>query len=151
DYEVLEELGRGGMGVVYKARQKSLNRVVALKMILADRLTSADEVGRFRLEAEAVAGLRHPNIVQAHAGGQYEGRPYFTMDYVAGGSLARRAGEFGRDPRAAAALLAKVARAVHHAHQHGVIHRDLKPSNILLDENGEPCVADFGLAKRLAP
>jgi WD40 repeat protein len=148
DYEVLEELGRGGMGVVFKARQCSLPRTVALKMILPGRFASAAEVARFRAEAETIGTLDHPHIVPVHAVGEYEGQPFFVMKLVEGGTLARRMTEF-RDPKAAAALLAKVARAVHYAHQHGVIHRDLKPSNVLLDPSGEPCVGDFGLAKRL--
>jgi serine/threonine-protein kinase len=148
DYELLEPIAQGGMGAIYKARQAGINRVVALKMILAGRFAAPQEVQRFRAEAEAVGALDHPGIVPVYDVGEHEGRPYFTMKHVAGGSLASRMREFTPDPRKAASLLATVARAVHHAHQHGVLHRDLKPSNILLDEAGRPYVTDFGLAKR---
>ncbi len=148
DYELLSEISRGGMGVVFKARQQSLNRIVAVKMVLDSGKSSTDRE-RFLVEARAVARLSHPHIVPIYEVGEHGGRPFFTMEFVSGGSLRERIDEFRGDQRAIAQLIATVARAVEHANRRGILHRDLKPGNILLDERRAPHVTDFGLAKRL--
>jgi serine/threonine protein kinase len=149
-YELLEKLGRGGMGVVYKARDPVLGRLVALKMIRAGVLARAEEVQRFRHEAQMVAQFTHPNIVRLYEAGEHDDHHYFTMDFAPKGSLSKHRERLSADPREAAKLVEKIARAVHYAHGKGILHRDLKPGNILLDERAEPLVSDFGLAKSLA-
>jgi serine/threonine protein kinase len=149
DYELGRELGKGGMGIVYEARQLSLNRTVALKMMRSGSFAREDELRRFQNEAEAVAQLDHPHIVPILDVGQYADRYYFTMRLVHGGSLAEQLDRYKGDWKAAARLLVSVADAVHHAHQRGILHRDLKPANILVDGQGEPHVTDFGLARRV--
>ncbi len=147
DYELLEEIARGGMGIVYMARQVSLNRIVALKMILAGSFASNRDIQRFRSEAEAAANLDHPHIVPIYEVGEHVGRQYYSMKCVEGTSLAKHARS---DPRTEVESMVGVIRAVHHAHQRGMLHRDLKPSNVLVDSQGTRLVTDFGLVKRLA-
>ena len=149
DYELLEEIGRGGMGVVYKARQKSLDRIVALKMILRGDDASWADIARFRAEAESAAQLHHPNIVNVYEVGEHEGRPFFSMKLIEGTTLARRIADGPLPSRTAAQMLAPICRAIADAHRRGVLHRDLKPSNILIDNESRTYVTDFGLAKRL--
>lgn len=149
DFELLDELGRGGMGVVYRARQISLNRMVALKMILPGRLASAADISRFHAEAEAAAKLKHPHLVAVHEVGELEGQPFFSMTLIEGTTLAKKIAGVPLLSREAAELLIPVCRAIAEAHRHGVLHRDLKPSNILIDVDGRPYVTDFGLAKQL--
>jgi hypothetical protein len=148
DYELIERIAQGGMGVVFKARQISVGRTVALKMILGGVLATEIEVQRFAAEAEAAANLDHPNIVPIYEIGAHQGRHFYTMKFVEGGDLSAHLENY-RDPIAAARLIATCARAVHHGHRRGVLHRDLKPANILLDVDGVPHVTDFGVAKRL--
>ena len=161
-YEILEELGRGGMGVVYKARHLKLNRVVALKMVLAGGYAGSEERIRFLAEAEAVAALQHPNIVQVFEVGRHDGLPYISLEYVSGGSLNERLRDGLPRPREAASLVEQLARGMAAAHAKGIVHRDLKPANILLRKKAEmqnpksetmsdyePKITDFGLAKRV--
>jgi WD40 repeat protein len=148
-YEVLGELGRGGMGIVYKARQVGLSRLVALKVVLAGAHAGADELARFRREAEAIARLHHPNVIEIYQLGESDGVPFFSMEFCAGGSLARKLAGRPLSPRKAAGLVERLARGVQAAHAVGVIHRDLKPANVLLTEDGIPKITDFGLARKV--
>ncbi len=147
DYELLEEIGRGGQGTVYRAHQKSLNRTVALKVIVPGPWTIATHLKRFRREAEAAANLDHPGILPIYEIGERDGCCYFSTKFVEGGQLDQIVGRAPQSIRQSAELIAKVARTVHYAHEHGILHRDIKPGNILLDANGEPHLTDFGLAR----
>ena len=147
DYELIEVIAQGGMGVVYKARQMRLNRIVALKMILTGAFADEEEIKRFYQEAEAAAKLDHPGIVPVYDVGCCDGQHYYSMAFIEGKSLAARIKESPIDPRESANILLQIARAVHVAHEAGFIHRDLKPANILLDGKNEPRIVDFGLAK----
>jgi hypothetical protein len=148
-YEIVRELGRGGMGVVYQARHIKLNRPVALKMILAGSHAGAADLARFQTEAEAIARLRHPNIVQVYEVGEHEGKPFFSLEFCGGGSLEKKLNGTPLLPKEAASLVETLARAMQAAHGQKVIHRDLKPANVLLTEDGTPKITDFGLAKKL--
>ena len=148
-YEILDKLGEGGMGIVYKARHLKLGRVVALKMILSGGHARAAELARFQTEAEAIARLQHPNIVQVHEVGEHEGKPFFSLEFCGGGSLDRKLKGTPLPPAEAARLVQTLASAMQAAHEKNVIHRDLKPANVLLAEDGTPKITDFGLAKKL--
>ncbi len=150
DYELLEEVGRGGMGVVYRARQASLGRIVALKLMLRGANPTESDLSRFRSEAESAARLDHPAIVPIYEVGQHNTQPFFTMKYVAGTTLSHRLADGPMPPREAATLLVPICRAIQFAHEHGLLHRDLKPSNILIGDDGHPHITDFGLAKRVS-
>ncbi|GEP42850.1 serine/threonine-protein kinase [Brevifollis gellanilyticus] len=149
NYELLGEVAKGGMGVVWRARQQALNRTVAVKMIRSGLFADKDEVQRFHAEAQAVAQLKHPNIVNIHEIGEHEGQHYYSMDFIEGGTLAHQCHGKAMNVREAAELLSTVCDAVHFAHQRGILHRDLKPQNIMVDAEGRPHVLDFGLAKRI--
>src|SRR5213594_4685814 len=149
DYELLDEIARGGMGIVYRARQVSLNRVVALKMILSGQFASKQEVLRFRVEAEAAANLRHPNIVAIYETGEHQGQHFFSMEYVAGPNLSQLVGNRPLNAQLAARYTLAIARAIHYAHGQNTLHRDLKPSNVLVDADDQPRITDFGLMRRL--
>jgi hypothetical protein len=148
-YEILGKLGQGGMGTVYRARQITLNRMVAIKVISAGRAATRDELARFKTEAEALARLKHPHIVQVHDFGEYQGLPYLCLEYVDGGSLGDRFDGKPLEVRAAAELVETLARALDAAHRLGIVHRDLKPANVLVSADGQPKVTDFGIAKHL--
>jgi serine/threonine-protein kinase len=150
NYQILEEIGRGGMGVIYRARQRHSGRIVAVKRILAHRADSKETLARFRREAQAAARLDHPNILPIYEVSECDnGLPFFSMKFAAGGSLRDIAPALRHEPRRTVALVAKLARAVQYAHEQGILHRDLKPGNVLLDARGEPLLSDFGLSKWL--
>lgn len=149
DYVLLDEIARGASGVVFRARQSSLDRVVALKMLRGHALAEGDDgLRRFKAEAQAAAGLKHANLVPIYEVGEFEGQGYYSMPLIEGGTLISRAAEF-REPQKAVSLMVKVARAIHAAHEHGLLHRDIKPGNILIDAEGEPQVTDFGIARKM--
>src|SRR5262249_35826051 len=148
-YDILGLLGKGGMGVVYKARQVGLNRLAALKVIRAGAHADEGDLARFRTEAEAIARLSHPNIVQVHEAGPHDGMPFFALEFCGGGALDRRLAGTPQPPAESARLVETLAQAVQAAHAKGVLHRDLKPANVLLSEDGTLKVTDFGLAKKL--
>src|ERR1041385_163890 len=148
DYELLAEIARGGMGVVYRARHLKLERIVAVKMILTGQFASKEIIQRFRGEVTAAALLQHPNIVGIHDVGIHDGQHYFSMDYVEGQNLAQLVGNRPLPPAKAARYVQLAAEAIHYAHQQGILHRDLKPSNVLVDASDQPRITDFGLAKR---
>jgi hypothetical protein len=148
-YEILAEIGRGGMGVVYKARHIRLDRLVALKMILAGAHASDDQIARFHIEARAVARIQHPGIVQIHEDGDLDGLPYFSLEFVPGGSLSQFINGRPQAPRVAATMVMALCRAMAEAHARGIIHRDLKPANVLLTPDHQPKITDFGLAKQM--
>ncbi|MCL4855439.1 MAG: serine/threonine protein kinase, partial [Bryobacteraceae bacterium] len=150
NYELLEKIGQGGMGVVYRARQINLGRLVAVKLLPFGQFSREDLVQRFRTEAAAAAALRHPNIVAIHDVGEHEGQQYFSMDLIAGHTLAEAVWDQPVSARRGAVYVKTIAEAVQYAHEHGVLHRDLKPSNVLIDESEQPHITDFGLAKRLS-
>src|SRR5437660_5723939 len=149
DYELLNEVARGGMGIVYRAKQRAPSRIVALKMILPAHLNSLGAIDRFRAEAEAAASLEHECILPIYAVGEHDGAPFYSMKFAEGGTLSTKIDNYRDKPHEAAALIAKLARAVAFAHEHGILHRDLKPGNVLFDTEGKPYVSDFGLAKWL--
>jgi serine/threonine-protein kinase len=149
NYELLEKIGEGGMGVVYRARQTSLSRIVALKMMRSGALATEKETKRFRVEAQAAGRLQHPNVVRIHEVGEYNGQAFFSMDYIEGKSLAEVVRRTPLPAERAARYVRIIAEAMHHAHEHGVLHRDLKPANVLLDALDQPRITDFGLAKRV--
>ena len=149
DYELLEKVARGGMGIVYKAKQKSLERIVAVKMLLFGPQAGPDMIRRFRVEAVAAGSLHHPNIVGIHEVGIHEGRHFIVMDYVDGPNLAKIGREQPLSPRRVAEYAKAIAHAIHYAHEEGILHRDLKPSNVLVDANGQVRVTDFGLARQM--
>lgn len=149
DYEFLEPIGRGGMGVVWKARQRRLNRVVALKLMLSGRHAEEEEVKRFIGEARSAATLQHPNVVAIHEVGEHEGQHFFSMDFIDGKSLSEIIRRTPLPPQRAARYVQAIAAAIHYAHGKGILHRDLKPQNVLIDATDQPRITDFGLAKQI--